>query len=192
MKIFLEHIRFDSILCKLDDNVVRDRGDYPQLESLAEVITEETAEALLYLHPMVVTPYRSDNHSKARYRLQTGLQSYLLARSVLDGQSVPVMVTEDGSTSDLHMINQLLARPLLSIDDKKLIKFWGDWRRDEKDQLSKLGKSMLRKDTESKLIGLKESTIRKIRRDMKRSWEGHNRLVDEPMTQASIFDDESS
>ncbi len=167
MNFSLEHIRFESISVQLDNHRVPKAKDYPQLEALIETVSEEVARMLLHLHPMMVTPEHTEGE-KEQYQLLSGIPSYLLARSCLDGRRVPVMVVDKPPVLNPHMVDQLLTKPLLSMNNQRLVGAWDYWRDIAKGQLSELGKDMHLKSTEAKLIGLGDSAIRKIRADLNR------------------------
>jgi|GEM_PF-2110092 hypothetical protein len=191
MNITLEHVRFESILCKLDDYVVRKEGHNPLLDELTGIISEESARMLLYLHPMLVSPLPGNGGTKQMYQFLSGLQSYLLARSVVDGREVPVLVVDKVPVPNPQMINQLLSRPLLLVSDEQLLKQWDYWREVNPDQLADIGTRMKLKQTEAKLIGLTESRVRAVRRNANPSWKksgGSNGA--KPLSQSSLLDEE--
>ena len=67
---------------------------------MIEIITEEIADVLLYLHPMIVTPHTVESNSIIKYKLVSGLQTYLLARSLVDTRQVPVLVVKKAPVPD--------------------------------------------------------------------------------------------
>jgi hypothetical protein len=132
------------------------------LETLISVTATNTAEILLYLHPIVVRTIKMRSKNKS-YELIAGVSSYLLARSLLD-KKIPVLVVESESELDRwKACDQLLTRPLCDQTNSQMVRRWDIWIDQDCSLVEDLGELMESRSVQAALMDISVTTVRSCR-----------------------------